>query len=449
MRNTIPCCLAGLTGAIVLSCVPASLFAGDAPSDPHLAIGRAAYEARCVQCHGKDGKGDGPAASTLNPRPRDFTSGKFKFRSTESGSVPTDDDLMRAIRNGLHGTAMPDWDPFMSADTMKAVVEYLKTFSSRFQNEAPKAVSIGKPAAPTLASIAAGKMVFEKLECASCHGTDGKGTGAIATDFQDDWGYPIKATNLSEPWTFRGGSTTKDIFLRFRTGIDGSPMPSFAGTAREREMWDLANYVSSLARKPVWEMNASEIKSFYASLDESAKANPVERGKYLVNTLGCGFCHSPVREDGSMIEELRFAGGQRWNLYPFDDVVSYNLTSDKETGLGSWTDDQIKTFVTKGIRRDGSRMIPYPMPWPAFASLKEDDLNAIVAYLRTLPPVYNKIPEPKSPNIFSYLWGKFQALILKKSLPLHVYPGNAGSGRDGTVSDNFTQSHQISQGGRQ
>ena len=128
-----------------------------------------------------------------------------------------------------------------------------------------------------------------------------------------------------------------------------------------------------------------------------------------------------------MIEELKFAGGQRWNLYPFEDVVSYNLTSDKETGLGNWTDDQIKTLLTKGIRRDGTRMIPYPMPWAALAGLREDDLNAVIAYLRSLPPVYNKIPDPKSPNIFSYLWGKFQALILKKSLPLHTYPGNAGT----------------------
>lgn len=449
MRNTIPCCSAGLTGAVLLLCGSASLFAGGPQDDPRIAIGKSIYEAKCVECHGKEGKGNGPAAEMVHPRPRNFTTGKFKFRSTESGSIATDDDLLHSIKNGLHGTAMPDWKPFIGEDTLKAVVAYVKTFSPRFQNETPTVVNAGKPVVSTPANVAAGKKVFEKLECASCHGTDGKGTGAIATDFQDDWGYPIKATNLTEQWTFRGGLTPKDIFLRFRTGIDGSPMPSFAGTASEREMWDLANYVASLGRKPVWEMNADEMKAFYASLDESAKQHPVERGMYLVNTIGCGFCHSPVREDGSVIEELRLAGGQRWNLYPFDDVVSYNLTSDKETGLGSWTDDQIKTFVTRGIRRDGSRMIPYPMPWPAFASLKEDDLNAIVAYLRTLPPVYNKIPEPKSPNVFSYLWGKFQALVLKKSLPLHVYPGNAGSRPGKAISENFTQSHQVSKEAQQ
>ena len=134
------------------------------------------------------------------------------------------------------------------------------------------------------------------------------------------------------------------------------------------------------------------------------------------------------------------AGGQRWDLYPFDNVISYNLTSDKETGLGDWTDDQIRTFLTRGIRRNGTRMIPYPMPWPAFAHLKESDLNAIVAYLRTLPPVYNKIPDPKSPNIFSYLWGKFQVLILKKDLPIHLYPGNAGTTREKAISANDHES---------
>ncbi len=412
-------------------------------------LGKSIYESKCVACHGKEGKGNGPAAAVLSPRPRDFTEGKYKFRSTESGSIPTDEDLLNTVSVGLHATAMPDWKPFIGDDSLKAVVAYVKSFSIRFTRETPKLITVGGAVPSSPASIAAGKNTYDKLQCGGCHGVDGAGKGAVTTEFQDDWGYDLKPTNLTEPWTFRGGSAPRDIYLRFTTGIDGSPMPSFAGSATSHEMWDLANYVVSIGRKPVWTMNETEVIEFYSHLESRAKLDPVSRGKYLVKTVGCEFCHSPVKEDGGMIEELRFAGGQRWDLYPFDNVVSYNLTSDKETGLGNWTDEQIKTLLTKGIRRNGSRMIPYPMPWPAFASLKADDLNAIVAYLRTIPPVYNRIPDPQSPNIFSYFWGKFKVLVLKKDIPLHVFPGNAGTAKEKTMSEIDARMRQSAGEGRQ
>lgn len=426
------------TGALVLcmSIRPGFTRAQVAAGGPGAALGKSLYESKCVACHGREGKGNGPAAAVLNPRPRDFTGGKYKFRSTESGSIPLDDDILNTVRSGLHATAMPDWGACIGDDSLRAVVGYVKSFSARFSTETPKPVRMGPAVPSSPGSVAAGKKVFERLQCASCHGTDGAGKDAAAADFQDDWGHDIQAANLTEPWTFRGGAAPRDVYLRFRTGIDGSPMPSYVGSATDREMWDLANYVLSLARKPVWSMNEKEVLELYARLGARAKQNPVERGKYLVTTLGCAYCHSPVRDDGSMIEELRYAGGQLWELYPFDNVVSYNLTSDSATGLGSWTDDQIKTFLTKGIRRNGTRMIPFPMPWPAFASLKEDDLDAIVAFLRTIAPVNNRIPDPASPNIFSYLWGKFQVLILKKDIPIRTYPGNAGTAGDKVVTAN-------------
>jgi mono/diheme cytochrome c family protein len=392
--------------------------------------GKAIYEQRCVQCHGINGRGDGPAAPALIPRPRDFSLAQFKLRTTETGSLPTDDDLIRAITHGVPGTSMPDWQPFLSAAEIAAVADYIKSLSPRFAAERPQsipAIAASVPGTPTPQAIAAGKTAYEKLRCAACHGTDGTGTGAIATDLKDDAGRPLPATNLTEPWTFRGGATPQDVYLRFRTGMNGTPMPSFVEAATDAELRNVAAYVLTLARKPVWEMTAEEVTAFYRAQAAEAARDPVRRGRYLVSTLGCGYCHTPIRSDGSLVGALLNAGGQKWTATPFGDFVSYNLTSDKETGIGGWTDDQIKAVLTKGIRPDGSRMLPYPMPWPSYASLTASDLSAVVSYLRTIPPISNRIPAPTRPNIVSYLWGKFQLLILKKDMPLVTYPGNAGS----------------------
>ncbi|HWP81035.1 MAG TPA: c-type cytochrome [Bacteroidota bacterium] len=400
-------------------------------AQPSLDLGKEIYMARCSMCHGTDGKGDGAPSRALNPKPRDFTSGKFKFRSTESGSIPTDDDLVRTVQSGLHGTSMIDWGALMSDDSIRAVIAYLKTFSRRFTNEKPKPVRVGTAIPSSKASIAAGKRVYEKLQCAKCHGDDGTGANAIQKEFTDDWGEPIRATSLTEPWAFRGGVTARDVYLRFRTGIDGTPMPSYKGSASDEEMWHLANYVLSLARKPVWAMSEQELKAFYDSQREWARNNPVAWGKYLVETKGCGDCHSPIREDGSMVRNLHLAGGQKWEVKPYATLYTANLTPDKETGIGALTDDQLRLAITRGIRRDGTRMLPFPMPWPSYASMSEEDVKAILAYLRSMPPIKNQIPERETPNIFSYLILKFRMLILKEGFPAFIYPGNAGMAQAG------------------
>lgn len=398
-------------------------------NEPNLILGKSIYSDRCATCHGSEGKGDGIAAPFLTPKPRNFVTGKFKYRTTESGSIPTDDDLERTIREGLHATAMPYWKDFISGDSLHAVVGYIKSFSPRFSQEQPKSVKMSAPAAYSATSIEAGKKVYAKLECSSCHGTDGTGKDAIAGDFKDDWGNELATPNLTEPWTFRGGATPLDIYLRVRTGLDGAPMPSYIGSASEAELWNLANYVVSIGRKPVWSMNEQEIKAHYGSLEARAKADPVAHGKYLIKQRGCEFCHSPHTEDGSIIETMRLAGGTRWSVGPYGYFTTINLTSDKETGLGGWTDEEIKRGITRGIRKDGSRSLPFPMPWTAYSNFTEDDLNALVAYLRTVPAVSNKIPAPEPLNVFSYLWGKFKMLILKEDFPAYFSHGNAGEGK--------------------
>ncbi len=389
--------------------------------------GKAVYDAHCVECHGGSGKGDGASASLLVPRPRDFTTGKYKIRTTETGTMPSDDDLIVSVRRGLYGTAMPGWDRILSDAEIVDVVQYLKSLSPQFAAQPPKPIALGAGLPTSPASITRGQQVYDKLQCGKCHGTDGRGTGAVATTFEDDWRMPLRAADLTEPWAFHGGATSRDIYLRFRTGMTGTPMPSFADAASDAEMWDLANYVVSLARKPVWSMNADEVQQFYAQQQAQAKADPVKRGAKLVETLGCALCHSPADEGKRMLPGMRLAGGLLIRIVPYGDFPTGNLTADKATGLGDWTSDEIKRVITKGILRDGSRLPPFPMDYASFSTLTPGDLDAIVAYLRTVPPVSNRVPAPTRPFLPVYLWGKFKMLILGADPPLVFFAGNAAA----------------------
>lgn len=390
------------------------------------AQGEVLYKEKCARCHGEAGDGNGPAGSILSPRPRDFRQGQYKIRTTATGSLPTDDDLERVIRRGMPGSTMPAWDDLLSDAEIDTLVARVKSFSPRFSSETPQPVALAAEVPSTPEGIAAGKEAYERLACAGCHGSDGAGTDAVATEFEDDWGHPMAAANLTEPWTFGGGPTALDVYTRLRTGLNGTPMPSYADSAPDKDLWNVAHYVVSLARKPVWNMTADEVKAFFAARDAADRQDPVARGRYLVNTRGCLDCHSPIRPDGSIIEELRLAGGQRWRVEPYGDFYTANLTSH-ETGVGGRTDEQLIQAMTRGIRADGTRMLPFPMVWTSMANIPLDDVKAIIAYLRTVPPIENRIPGPQAPNIAAYLWGKFRWLILGNDPPGFAYPGNAGS----------------------
>src|SRR5438094_8308421 len=113
----------------------AALLALPLCSNAQAVDGPTLYQQRCAGCHGKTGHGDGPFAALLDPRPRDLTTGRFKFRSTETGSLPTDDDLAATISNGLHGTSMPSWKKFLSQEQVTALIAQVKSFSPRFSTE--------------------------------------------------------------------------------------------------------------------------------------------------------------------------------------------------------------------------------------------------------------------------------------------------------------------------
>ena len=132
---------------------------------------------------------------------------------------------------------------------------------------------------------------------------------------------------------------------------------------------------------------------------QSSQSELVKRGDYLVNgIMTCGNCHTPKGPTGD-IKEKAFSGGLSWDEPPFK-VTAPNITQDKETGIGSWTDAQIKTVLRTGIRPNGVH-IAMIMPTGFYHIMTERDLDAVVAYLRTLKPISNKVADPiyKMPQV--------------------------------------------------
>jgi len=233
--------------AALLLGVTASTSRAEPPQPAAAARGEKAYGKYCVSCHGTHGDGRGPSADWIDPRPRNFTSGTFKFRSTVSGELPTDADLERTIEQGLNHTNMPHWRALTPMER-RDLVQFVKTFSTRFTTE-PQGKPIVVPPTPkvTPALLAQGKEVWNKVQCASCHGDGGKGDGASATTLRDDWGQPIVPRDFTSG-PLKVGDRPEDLYRAFMTGLNGSPMPSFAESITPDEAWALVVYVRSLRK---------------------------------------------------------------------------------------------------------------------------------------------------------------------------------------------------------
>ncbi|MFZ0733573.1 MAG: cytochrome c [Candidatus Sulfotelmatobacter sp.] len=207
------------------------------------------YRRYCAGCHGELGDGNGENAVWLDPKPRDFTMAIFKCRSTLTGTLPTDEDLFNTIGRGLTNSNMPIWNTF-SNQQRADLVAYIKTFSARWGKEKPgDPISIPSEPPVTIESISHGKYLFTKLECWKCHGPQGKGDGPSASTLTDSKDNPIRPYNFADgrdDSRFKCGSTNHDIYKIFMTGVDGSPMPSFADNIQPADAWDLVHFLRTL-----------------------------------------------------------------------------------------------------------------------------------------------------------------------------------------------------------
>jgi mono/diheme cytochrome c family protein len=227
----------------------------DTPVAPHPAVtaatvekGKQIYDANCVQCHGASGRGDGYGAPFLVPPPRDFTAGQFKFRTTASGQLPTDDDMFRTISRGANGTGMPPWQYLLTDEERWALVDYVKTFDQRFAS-AKSLKPMPLPESPGRSrSIDRGREVYMKMQCAKCHGDDGRGVGPSSPSMVDAKGRLVNARDFTQPGSYRTGFTEREIIRTMETGMNGVPMPSYSNVMSKQEEYDLVAYLLSLAK---------------------------------------------------------------------------------------------------------------------------------------------------------------------------------------------------------
>jgi len=356
----------------------------DLPKDGPL--GARVFAQRCAVCHGPDGKGNGPAAPSLHPRPRDFTAGELKYRTSPAGTPPSAVDILRTVRQGLPASAMPYFRDILGDGEQRAVVEHVRSLmGAAGPDVAP--VRVPQRVPPDGASVRRGQALYRSA-CASCHGGDLRG-GEAHDDVQ---GSHVRARDLTAPWTFRGGSDPEQIWLRLTTGITPGPMGSFEDGLGPKDRWDIVNYVVSQARPPPWERDGK-----LAGPGQSP--DRLRRGDYLVHAEMCSLCHTQIERTGIYREESFFlAGGMRVGAGAHGRFVSRNLTADVETGIGAQTDAQIANTIRNGRRPDRT-LDPWGMPWWVFHAFTDEDALAIATRLKALEPVKHRVPDPVEPGL--------------------------------------------------
>jgi mono/diheme cytochrome c family protein len=245
------------------------------PLSPAAQRGRVVFEGHCMGCHGETGLGDGQVADMLNPRPRNFQAGRFKFRTSASGELPLLDDIVHVIRCGLQGSAMRSF-PLMPEQDRRDVASYVlaladfgtvkrdvayeldgEPFSelSRedFEDIRDEALEIAHEDVWPVSieqrtdfdedSVAHGRELYV-AQCVACHGDGGLGDGTSSFHLRDWKNESIRPRDLTSG-IFRAGSRPEDLFLRLRTGLNGTPMPAITGS--DDDLWDLVHYIMSLA----------------------------------------------------------------------------------------------------------------------------------------------------------------------------------------------------------
>jgi mono/diheme cytochrome c family protein len=265
-------------------------------------------------------------------------------------------------------------------------------------------------------------LVDHVMDCAGCHGGINPATGAVDRTlpligggvYGHTAGLPgeIPAPNITQDSnTGIGDWSDGEIMRAVREGVDRDgkalfpimPYPEYAHTSDE-DMQCVVAYLRTLPpvahevpeRKLDFPVNmlVTLLPKPLTHRVEPPSADPIARGEYLVQLSGCAGCHTALDAKGGMPANKFMAGGNHLHFVtqaPDEPALTLpNITQDKATGIGAWSDAQIKDAITAGRRPDGS-FLRVEMPWLEFSKLTPEDVAAMVAYVRTVPALSNKV----------------------------------------------------------
>jgi len=266
--------------------------------EAQLVEGKKVYDTYCMGCHGIAGDGQGPAADFLNPKPRNFLTGEYRFSSRPSGDVPTDQDLFRTITEGLHGSSMPAWNLMPESDRW-AVVAYLKTFAPDKWKFTPGAeTTVAEDPylnQPKEIAIKRGETAYHGMAmCFSCHAAYispqkinearavygmppmkafRKDLGASQSMQTSDGSVIIPPDFL---WhKLKRGSELQTLYHVVGNGISGTPMPTWKGILPEEDLWGIVYYVREMASKRPSLVTDDDIRVYYENVAKLEKERSV------------------------------------------------------------------------------------------------------------------------------------------------------------------------------
>jgi cytochrome c551/c552/cytochrome c553 len=368
-----------------------------------------ARQKNCLACHSVDRKLLGPAYKDVAAR-----------YDGQPGAVDMLTNKILQGGSGVWGSASMPANRVTTAEAKQLAqwVLGLKEGSQQQENAAlvkvaeEKVVNVSAQAAPKPAAsqqtLDHGKYLVEAiLACGNCHSGNARTWGIPDQPMSggrsyDTSEFKVTAGNLtSDPETGLGKWTADDIKHALRDGARPNGIPlapampwGFVKAITNEDLDAVAKYLVTLP--PVHNQIAEPLyrKQFQNEdypdarrpfTKEEANADPVSRGRYLAALAHCMACHTPVvngETNETNFERDAGRGGKRLGA---NRVLVPNITSHPTKGLGNWTDEEIKRALVKGIARDG-HTLDFPMPWRYFARLTPSDVDALVAWLRSLPP---------------------------------------------------------------